>query len=126
MHIVSGRIIDDDDHQLLMMDNLEWTLSNIDTYLDHGLESVVIFGHSQANDVHNDYFNSLSEAVRGLNIEVAYVHGDTSNWKIIQGAFGADNMMDINIKSDKMKPLKITAIKGDSTPFRFERDITHE
>jgi len=121
VHIITGPVKDEKEHALLMLDNLEWTISNIRHYYENmGLESVVIFGHTRPKRIHDDYFGPLSDEVKDLNISVAYVHGDATTWDVSQDTFGIDNMMEVNIKAGDPSKMKLTVKKGESIPFVLE------
>lgn len=120
VHIIDANSIHTQDHTLLMMDNLEWTLTNIYQYQNTGLESVVIFGHTSRLPVHDDYFEPLAQAVESLDIPIAYIHGDSSSMAVTPGAFGVKNIMNVDVKSGVMTPVRVTVTKGDMATFSFE------
>ena len=119
VHIISGNKMKALDHELLMIDNIEWAMKNINEFKNRGLNVVVIFGHTSAHEVHDSFFKTLGEVAEDLNLPILYVHGDSSTWMIQKDSRMLYNITDVNVKSGSSRMLKMTARNDSDDPIQF-------
>lgn len=120
LNLVGGRVHDSEEWQTRHAQDLEWTRRNLSVFGDD-VSSLVIFGHANPNQKHQDYFEPFQEDAQRFGKPVLYLHGDGHRW-IHDRPFSADNILRVQVDQGGIAPpLKVTVTPAVEEPFHFDR-----
>lgn len=122
LNIVGGRVHDAKEWKRRHADNLKWTKKNLDENRFH-IKSMVIFGHAKPVEVHDDYFDGLSQVAIKLDKPILYLQGDGHRW-IYDRPFKAQNILRVQVDQGGMAPpILVTVTDDPKEPFVIDRRL---
>lgn len=120
INLVGGRVHDQEEWQLRLAQDLEWTRSNVRESGDL-VSSVVLFGHARPESKHDRFFDGLERVAVDLGKQVLYLHGDGHRW-IRDRPFGAKNILRVQVDQGGIAPpLQVTVTDDAEQPFVLDR-----
>jgi hypothetical protein len=125
LNIVGGRVHDPKEWKRRHADSLDWTRRNLRQF-GPAASSLVIFGHAQPNQNHQDFFGPFTEDARKFGKPILYLHGDGHRW-IHDRPFGAENILRVQVDQGGIAPpVQVTVTDHPTMPFGFDRRMSED
>jgi len=120
VNLVGGRVHDQDEWKQRHRQNIDWLQKNL-RRAGSQLKAVVLLGHADPRNKHDDFFKPLSQLAKASGKPFLYLHGDGHRWK--KGTpFKAGNLLCVQIdQGGAAPPLKVTVTPSRKKPFDFDR-----
>lgn len=120
LNIVGGRVHDAEEWKQRHAADLAWLRKHM-SESGTSVRSLVIFGHAQPAEKHNDFFKPLTADAKTFEKPILYLHGDGHKW-IHDRPFEAKNILRVQVDQGGIAPpLKVTVTGDPQSPFVFDR-----
>eukprot|EP00594_Rhizosolenia_setigera_P008329 CAMPEP_0178958186 /NCGR_PEP_ID=MMETSP0789-20121207/11445_1 /TAXON_ID=3005 /ORGANISM="Rhizosolenia setigera, Strain CCMP 1694" /LENGTH=632 /DNA_ID=CAMNT_0020640749 /DNA_START=194 /DNA_END=2088 /DNA_ORIENTATION=- len=99
LNIVGGTRHDEVEWETRLDSQLKWTEQLIDSYMDRGLTTVVVFGHAMPRVIHRTFFRGFVKNAKNQysDLQFLYTHGDGHDWKVETKYEDADNILRVQV-----------------------------
>jgi hypothetical protein len=123
LHLVGGRIHDQDEWNSRQAMNVDWLGENIHTiYKSDDYRAVVLLGNARPSSQQRSFFNEALGEIRQMGKPVVYIHanaGDVADFTEYKPYDDVDNLMAVQVEQGgRSPPLRVTVDFGPK-PFLF-------